>query len=335
MRTAIYGAGSLGTTLGAFITKNGGQVDLISKNKLHIEALQKEGAIILGTVNFVQPVTAYTPDEMSGTYDIIFLTTRQHNNREVITFLKDYLAEDGVIVSLQNGLPEPLISEIVGVDRVLGCSVEWGAIVLVPGISELRSSPDCLTFSLGSLSHRPNNKIYEVKALLEKVGPVKIEDNFYGSRWSKLIINSSFSSMSAVLDANFGKILKNKTSRLIVRGLIKEGLGVSTKAGIKLEPIQGRDLVESYKNKGLIQNAISKHKLVKAIMKHHLQKPNIVRDLEYGKLTEVEAINGIISAYGRRVDHPTPLNNKVARVIHLIEKGELKPSFDNIIFFQN
>ena len=73
MRAAIYGAGSLGTILGAYITKNGGSIELINRNKAHIEALQKNGARVTGTVNFTQQVTAYTPQEMSGKYDIIFL----------------------------------------------------------------------------------------------------------------------------------------------------------------------------------------------------------------------------------------------------------------------
>ena len=73
MRIAIYGAGSLGTILGAFISKAGVSIELINRNKAHIEALKKEGARVIGTVNFTQKVTAYTPEEMSGKYDIIFL----------------------------------------------------------------------------------------------------------------------------------------------------------------------------------------------------------------------------------------------------------------------
>ena len=94
-RYAIYGAGSLGTVLGAYITKNGGEIDLINRNKAHVAALQTKGATITGTLNFTQEVKAFTPDEMSGVYDIIFLMTKQLFNAEVVTFLKDYLAEDG------------------------------------------------------------------------------------------------------------------------------------------------------------------------------------------------------------------------------------------------
>ena len=50
-RYAIYGAGSLGTVLGAFIQKNGGRIDLINRNKAHVEALRQNGAVIRGTVS--------------------------------------------------------------------------------------------------------------------------------------------------------------------------------------------------------------------------------------------------------------------------------------------
>ncbi len=335
MRTAIYGAGSIGTVVGAYISKNGGQVDLISRNIDHVEALQKNGAIILGTVNLMQPVTAFTPDEMSGTYDIILLATRKHDNKEVATFLKDYLAKDGVIVTLQNGLPEPSIAEVIGEDNVIGCSVEWGALMLVPGISELTSYPNSLYFTIGGMTSKHNKKIKDVKAILEKVGPVRIEDNFIGSRWTKLLINSSFSGMSAVLGANYGKIAKNRASRKIIYGLMKECLDVSTKLGVKLVPIQGTDVVKLFNFKRPIRRTISQFILPILIKKHALQKSTIVQDLKYGKKTEVDLINGLISAYGKEVGHPTPLNDRVVEIVHCLESGRLEPSFDNLIFFQN
>ena len=127
MRCAIYGAGSLGTVLGAYMTKNGAQVDLINRNKAHVAALNEKGAVINGTVNMTVPVTAITPDEMTKKYDVIFLMTKQLLNKEVVTFLKDYMTDTGVIVTLQNGIPEPGIAEIIGEEHTMGCTVEWGA----------------------------------------------------------------------------------------------------------------------------------------------------------------------------------------------------------------
>ena len=333
MRAAIYGAGSLGTILGAFISKNGGNIELINRNKKHIEALQKNGAHVIGTLDFTQKVNAYTIDEMSGIYDIIFLMTKQQQNREVVTFLKDYLADDGVIVTLQNGLPELLISEIVGENRVLGCTVAWGATMIEPGVCELTSSPDALTFSLGYIGKTPNCHFNDVKALLEKMGPVEIDDNFIGTRWSKLLINSGFSGMSAVLGCTFGEAAKDKRSRKIIQAIIKECIDVCDKAGIKIEPIQGKDVVKLLDYNNPFKKAISFAIIPIAIKKHALLKASMLQDIEHGKKTEVDAINGSVCEFGKKVGVPTPMNNKVVEIIHRIENGELKPSFDNLNLF--
>ena len=147
MRIAIYGAGSLGTILGAYISKASVDIELINRNKAHIEALQTLGARVTGTVQFTQTVKAYTPSEMSGRYDIVFLMTKQQHNTEVVTMLKDFLAEDGVLVTFQNGLPEVQIADIMGEERVLGCTVAWGATMQEPGVCELTSEPDALSFA--------------------------------------------------------------------------------------------------------------------------------------------------------------------------------------------
>ena len=333
MRTAIYGAGSLGTILGAFITKNGGQVDLVNRNKAHVEALQKEGAKVIGTMNFTQKVTAYTPNEMNGLYDVIFLMTKQQHNTEVVTSIKEFLAPSGVIVTLQNGIPELQIADIVGENRVLGCTVAWGATLKEPGVCELTSAPDSLTFSLGSLTPGEHPLLPKVKELLQMMGPVELDANFIGTRWSKLLINSAFSGMSAVLGCTFGEAAKDRASRKIVQTLIKECIDVCAAGGIKIEPVQGKDIVKLLDYSNPVKKAISNFIIPIAIRKHALLRASMLQDLEKGKLTEVDAINGVVSAFGRKVGCPTPMNDKVVEIVHRIEKGELKPQFANLKLF--
>lgn len=333
MRTAIYGAGSLGTILGAFINKAGMPIELINRNKAHVEALNLNGASVTGTMQFNQKVKAYTPDMMSGEYDIIFLMTKQQNNKEVVTALKEYLATDGVLVTFQNGLPEVQIAEILGEERVLGCTVAWGATMQSPGVCELTSEPDALSFSLGSISHKRSRHFAKVKEMLEMMGTVEIEENFIGTRWSKLLINAAFSGMSAVLGCTFGEAAGPKESRRVVQALIKECIDVCATGGIRIEPVQGKDIVKLLDYKGSLKKAVSFFIIPIAIRKHAKLKASMLQDIEKGKLTEVDAINGSVSEFGRKVGCPTPMNDKVVEIIHKIEKGELKPEYDNLKFF--
>ena len=333
MRTAIYGAGSLGTILGAFINKAGMPIELINRNKAHVEALNLNGASVTGTMQFNQKVKAYTPDMMSGEYDIIFLMTKQQNNKEVVTALKEYLATDGVLVTFQNGLPEVHIAEILGEERVLGCTVAWGATMQSPGVCELTSEPDALSFSLGSISKKRSRHFAKVKEMLEMMGTVEIEENFIGTRWSKLLINAAFSGMSAVLGCTFGEAAGPKESRRVVQALIKECIDVCATGGIRIEPVQGKDIVKLLDYKGSLKKAVSFFIIPIAIRKHAKLKASMLQDIEKGKLTEVDAINGSVSEFGRKVGCPTPMNDKVVEIIHKIEKGELKPGYDNLKFF--
>lgn len=333
MRVAIYGAGSLGTILGAYISKAGVAIELINRNKAHVEALQTQGAKVVGTVEFTQPVVAYTPAEMSGAYDIIFLMTKQQHNPEVVAMLRPYLAEDGVLVTFQNGLPEVQIAEILGEERVLGCTVAWGATLQSPGVCELTSAPDALSFSLGAITEKKNKHFDYVKELLEKMGTVDVEENFLGTRWSKLLINAAFSGMSAVLGCTFGEAAGPKESRRIVQALIKECIDVCQAGGIRIEPVQGKDIVKLLDYSNALKRAFSFFIIPIAIRKHAKLKASMLQDLEKGKLTEVDAINGAVSVTGRKVGCPTPMNDRVVEIIHRIEQGELRPCRDNLRLF--
>lgn len=334
MRIAIYGAGSLGTILGAFISKAGVAIELINRNKAHVEALQTKGAQVVGTMQFCQPVVAYTPEEMNGQYDILFLMTKQQHNAEVVKMLKNYLAPDGVLVTFQNGLPEMQIAAVLGEERVLGCTVAWGATLQSPGVCELTSEPDALSFSLGAISDKRSKHFDKVKELLEMMGTVDIEENFLGTRWSKLLINAAFSGMSAVLGCTFGEAAGPHESRRIVQALIKECIDVCQAGGIRIEPVQGKDIVKLLNYTNPLKRAFSFFIIPIAIRKHAKLKASMLQDLEKGKLTEVDAINGAVSEYGRKVGCPTPMNDRVVEIIHNIEQGKLRPCLENLQYFK-
>lgn len=328
MKCAIYGAGAMGTVLGAYIAKAGREIDLINRNREHIAALKEKGAHIVGTVDFVQKVNALLPEEMTEKYDIILLMTKQRMNGEIVRFLKDYLKEDGALCTCQNGLPEPKIAEIIGEDRTLGCAIAWGATFRGKGVSELTSDPAALTFSLGA--YGKGNHLQDVKELLECMGTVTVEQNFIGARWSKLLINSAFSGLSTVTGATFGEISKEKRSRRVAQAIMKECIDVAKAAGIRIEPVQGHKIDKLFDYKGKLKKAFSFALIPVAMKKHARLISSMLQDLRAGKKCEIDFINGVVCEYGKKYSVPTPCNERTVQLVHEIEEGKRVISFENI-----
>lgn len=334
-RYAIYGAGSLGTVLGAFITKNGGDILLINRNLAHVSALNEKGAVINGTVEMTVPVKAITPDQMTGKFDIILLMTKQLHNAQVVTMLKDFLAEDGVIVTLQNGLPEPEIAEIVGKNRTIGCTVEWGATMSAPGVCTLTSAPDSLSFHMGKMEGITDVQFNSVKSLLELMCPVHEEKNLMGARFSKLLINATFSGLGTVVGGTFGSVSENRAAAKVAVRCMKECIDVGHGAGVEFAPVQGKNITKLFYYKNPLKRAFATALIPIAMKKHRDIEPSMLQDVKHKKPCEVDAINGVVCKWGEKVGVKTPINDRIVEIIKKLESGELIPQASNISLFDD
>ena len=336
MKYAIYGAGSLGIVFSAYLAKNGEKFDVIDRDVKTVDALNSQGATVVGMVEMTQTVNAILDTEMTDKYDIVFLVTKQIANVETIKRIANHLTEDGVICTLQNGLPEKDVAQVIGEGRTYGCAVAWGATKLAPNKSELTSKPErqSLSFSFGSMDGHKDEKFNEIVRILNVMGDVQIEENFIGARWSKLLINSAFSGMSTVCGKTFGEVAKYKPSRKILQRIIKECIDVAAANGVKIEPIQGKDVVKILDYKSAFKKWLSFVIIPIAIKKHRLLKASMLQDIEKGIPCEIDYINGIVSEYGKKVGIPTPFNDKVIEIVHMCEDGQLSPSIDNVKYFE-
>lgn len=335
MNVAIYGAGAMGTVLGAYISKAGYPIDLINRNKDHIEALKTKGAIITGTATFKQEVHALLPEEMTKKYDIILLMTKQRFNQQIVQELTNHLTKDGVICTLQNGIPEPAISDIIGPDKTIGCTMSWGATFHGHGIVELTTVPSkkTLTFQIGGFGLVDKKYINHIVTLLQTMGHVDVSDNLIGARWAKLMVNAAFSGLSLVTGATFGEIAKNKKSRVIALEIIKECIEVAKKSSIIIEPIQGKDIVKLMDYNSKIKKQLSLFLLPIAMRKHKAIRSSMLRDLARDKKTEIDSINGVIVSYAKKVNISTPLNSKIVSITKQLEAKEKTPSWSNLSLF--
>jgi len=241
-RIGIVGVGAIGTIIGTILNARGVRADLIDGYEPNVRRLKEHGSEVVGSVELKARGPAYHLDELEHSYDLIFLLVKQFENEAVLKKLLPFLHEKSVVCTLQNGVPEEYVAAVVGADRTVGGAVGFGATWLGPGVSQLASSREALdkfAFEIGTVSGEINETIREVAAILEQVGGTVISDNLMGIRWSKLLMNATFSGMSAALGCTFGEVMDDPRGFWCLAHLADETVKVARAQGIRLVEMQG------------------------------------------------------------------------------------------------
>jgi 2-dehydropantoate 2-reductase len=330
MRTALVGTGSLGTIMGALLSKAGVDIVLVDANLEHVKALNCRGAQVVGCMDFTTPVRAIVPAEMEGIYGLVIYLVKGTYDEAALPQVRSHLGIGSTLITLQNGVPEDKVASFVGRERTVGGAVGWGAAWLRPGVSELLTSePEKMTYDIGEMDGAITSRIKMVKEVLDHAGHAKITENLVGVRWTKLLINVSMSGLSTVLGCTYGDVIDDDKALTAGVLIILETIKTAKALGVMLEPMQGVDptmlldiVKESLEDaKNVVRLVIDPHRSIKASM---------LQDLEKGLPCEIEALNGYLSRVAARSGISTPVNDQVTRIIRAIQAGKMSSKFSNL-----
>lgn len=317
MRVAIVGVGSLGIIIGALIAQKGKEIELIDVSEENVAALNSDGATVTGFIELNIPVRAYTPQQMAGKYDLVFLLNKQTTNEVVLNHLLPYLHETSIVCTLQNGIPEDSVAAVVGRERTIGGAVGFGATWLKPGVSMLTTTKEAVekfAFEIGEMDGVIRPRLYEVQEYLQCVGETQILTDLMGIRYAKILMNSTFSGMSAALGCTFGEVLADPKAMTCLAFIADECIKVSHAHGIRLAIMQGEDMETfAFQSPTEIQSKIPLYKKIWG--RHVLLKASMLQDLEKGLDCEIAFINETICRKGREKNIATPFNDKVVELV--------------------
>jgi 2-dehydropantoate 2-reductase len=128
MRVLVWGAGAMGGTIGAYLARCGHDVVLVDQARDHVDAINRRGLQITGPVDeFTVRVPALSPETVIGEFETALLCVKAHNTAQAIRQLAPHVAPSGYVVSIQNGLNELVIAEVIGHERTIGAFVNFGA----------------------------------------------------------------------------------------------------------------------------------------------------------------------------------------------------------------
>ncbi len=150
-------------TVGARLVRDGHSVLFCDADPEHVAAINEQGLAIEGPVEAVHrsQAPAVTPDELPDRLGAVLLAVKSQHTAAALEAIVPRLAPDGFVVSLQNGVNEPLIASIVGEERTVGAFVNFGADYLAPGRIFLGGRG---ALYVGELDGRPSERVERLLA---------------------------------------------------------------------------------------------------------------------------------------------------------------------------
>jgi 2-dehydropantoate 2-reductase len=330
----IVGGGAIGGITGAVLTEQGENVVVLDTDKKHVKRM-RDGLEISGLRQMRVPVKAVLAEEFSkGAFkesaDIVLLSVKALHTRAALTAILPSVSQDAPVVSLQNGINEESIAEIIGEQRTIGCIILWGGTNEGPG--RLVQTADG-GFIIGQWPKGASQRVQGVAQLLSKVVPTEVSDNIIGHLWSKLLITTSMTGVGTVAGLTYGGVIDNELARLVALTVVTETYEVGKALGVDFAEVEGvQPSIFTIHNRSDF-DAVSK------LMEYGFRNsreiyPSMLQDIEKGRKTEVEFVNGYVVKKGAEVGIKTPANELVTKIIKQIEGGEKSASVHNLEEFR-
>jgi 2-dehydropantoate 2-reductase len=316
----IWGAGAVGGTIGAYWTRAGHDVLLVDKDPEHVAAMNATGLAIEGPVEeFRQAVRAVLPEQVTGRYRRVVLAVKAHHTEDAARQLLPHVADDGYVLSAQNGLNELVIAKVVGAERTMGCFVNFGADYLGPG-RVIRGNRAAVV--VGEIDGSMTDRVREMHALLQQFEPdAVLTDDIFAYLWGKLGYGALLFG-TALTNESIADALASPRHLSVYKALGNEVMAVAAKKGVKPMGFNGFDPTAFAPGGDPAALQASIDAMVTFNRGSAKTHSGIWRDLAVRKRrTEIDAQIGIIATVGKEVGVPTPSLEKLVFLIHEIEEG--------------
>jgi 2-dehydropantoate 2-reductase len=325
----IWGAGAIGGTLGAYWKRAGHDVVLVDTVEAHVIACRTRGLSIEGPLDtFTTIIPAFTPDELKGQFSRVVLAVKAQATRAAATALLPHLAPDGYVVSLQNGLNELTISEIVGPERTIGCFVNFGADWLGPGQILFGNRSSLVVGEIDGSIRERTRALHQLMQVFEPDAVLTPE--IWSYLWGKLVYGAMLFATAITDDsmsANFADPRRAPAWHALGREVVAAALanGVTPRGFGEFDPLAfrpGAPRAEGDRVIAWLADFTSK------TAKTH---SGVWRDLAVRKRkTEVDEQIAVISTLAAQKGVDTPAIRTLVGLVHDVEEGRLPLSYDTL-----
>lgn len=325
----IWGAGAIGGTLGAYWAWNGIDVLLVDREAAHVAACRDDGLTIEGPVDaFRKTVDAVTPDQVSGQYRRIVLAVKAHHTAEAMTALAPHLADDGYVLSAQNGLNELTIAKHVGAARTMGAFVNFGADWQGPGHILYGNRGAVVVGEIDGEIRPRTREMHELLQIFER--DAVLTDDIWSYLWGKLAYGAMLFA-TALNNDSMADNFADPSRFPIWLALGREVMAVAAARDVAPHGFNGFEPAAFAADADEAAARASIAAL--AEFNRHTAKTHsgVWRDLAVRKRkTEVDSQIAVIDELAREHGIDTPALRRLVALIHDVEDGRRPQSVDTL-----
>lgn len=330
-RIAVLGAGANGASIGADLTLAGQDVVLIEQWPAHVEAMNAHGLRInMPHESITVPVRAMHLCEVATLrepFDLVLMLMKAYDSRWAAQLIAPHLADDGLLVGVQNGMTVDTIAEVVGYDRTVGCVIEITSMMFEPGVVERHSPFERSWFALGPLVESADDLSPVVASALRASGTVELLADIRAAKWMKLVSNATTLVTTAILGLPMVEAAGIPEMRELMLRSGQEALDATVGLGNPILPIFGLP-PEAVARPDTVVETLLDTLLTGFVMPD--SKTTVLQDWAKGRKSEVDELNGLVVDTAAAQGRPAPVNSAVVSLAHSIERGELKPVPENL-----
>jgi 2-dehydropantoate 2-reductase len=326
----IWGAGAIGGTAGAWLKRAGHDITFVDVVAEHVAAIRGPGLRITGPVEqFSITAPAFTPEQVEGSWKRIFLAVKAHHTVAAVRALTPFLAQDGYVLSLQNGLNENLIQAIVGRDRTMGAFVNYSADWMAPGEIMFGGRGAVV---LGEVTGRMTERLAELHKVMLDFEPNAITtDQIWGYLWGKLGYGAMLFAQ-ALGQQGIADCLARPELLPVWRALGREAVEVALAEGVEPKGFNGFDPAAFMPNAAPAAARACVETMVAFNRPNAKTHSGVWRDLAIRKRrTEVDVQIAPIAEIGARHGIACPTTAKLVEMIHEVEQGKRPMTDDNLL----
>jgi 2-dehydropantoate 2-reductase len=329
-KIAILGTGANGGAIGADLTRAGLDVTMIDQWPANVEAMQRQGVTVEmpteTTHTEVKAVHLCDVAKLHVKFNVVFIVVKAYDTLWACELIKPYLADDALVIGLQNGMMVDAIASVVGPGRTLGAVIEIAAAMWTPGVVERHTPPSGTWFAVGSICDATIGLEESVASILRNAGAVEVVDDIRSAKWMKLVVNAAELVTSAICNLPLLEAAQIPGMDAFMRLNGKEAVRTAVSLGRHVVPIIGLKNVDPNDPEGFVDAMLD------AVYTHWSlphTRTTVLQDWDKGRRGEVDQLNGFVVDEQRRIGGSAPANSRTVDVAHQIEKGQLKPDPKN------